>query len=262
MENSQNNGRPFLVSVARDFNMYDKCVGTNPNLDGFRKIVFHNDVQNLSITERYNWFIDKFLPGEDCWVVFCHEDWRADEDLAAVLRGLDPWKIYGPIGVFLQHRHYRDVYYHVGRIRMCRKDGSDLICLGQNSMARGRVDTLDCQCVIAHSSLIRGYGLRFDENLRYDMYVEDFCASAHEKYGLITEVCPIRCTHFSYGVLGESFYNSLAYIRDKFKNSRKGYLSVVGDKSWFGHRNHWVIHRTHFPRITSRINVLIDRRNR
>lgn len=256
-------GQPYVVSVVRDFKMYSKCVGDNPCFDGFRKVVFDNNQENLAITKRYNSFIDSLGKDEDCWIVFCHEDWRAEEDMAAVLKHLDPGKIYGPIGVFIQHRMIRDYIVPVGKIRMCDKDGGRLIVTGRSAMKHGRVDTLDCQCVVVHSSLIRKYGLRFDENLLYDMYVEDFCATAHDRYGVFTEVYPMRCTHFSYGVLGSSFFNALAYMKGKFKSSYKGYVTTAGDKNTFGFRqDRWKLHHTRFPRIAMLLNGRVFKRNR
>lgn len=262
MENSNRNNMPYVVSVVRDFEMYDKCVGKNPCFDGFKRIVFNNNEQNLSISRRYNSFIESLGAEDKCWIVFCHEDWRAEEDMKHVLAHLGENKIYGPIGVFLQHRMIRDYIVPVGCIQMCMKDGSKLILTGRHAMKRGRVDTLDCQCVIVHSSLIHKYNLRFDENLLYDMYVEDFCASAHEKYGIITEVYPIKCTHFSYGVLGQSLFNSLKYVRAKFRTSYKGYVTTVGDKTTWGFRqDKWRLHHTKFPRLAMLLNGF-NKRNR
>lgn len=254
--------KPYVVSVVRDFSMYDKCVGKNNSFDGFERVVFDNNIENLSITKRYNSFIDSHCQDEDCWIVFCHEDWRAEEDMVKVLEKLDKDKIYGPIGIFLQHRLMRDYIINVGSICQCDKDGSRLIRIGKSAMKKGRVDTLDCQCVIVHSSLIRRYNLRFDENLLYDMYVEDFCASAHDRYGIITEVYPIKCTHFSYGVLGKSFYDALQYVKKKFEHSYKGYITTVGYKNTFGFRqDRWTLHHTHFPRIAMLLNSH-NKRNR
>ena len=255
------NALPYVVSVVRDPVMYDMCVGRNPFFDSFERIAFDNNKDNLSIPYRYNSFLDPLPEAYQGWIVFCHEDWKCEEDLSLILPGLDRDKIYGPIGVFIQHRLCRDYIIAVGKIKMCDKNGRRLVTAGRHCPKSGRVDCLDCQCVIVHSSLIRKYKLRFDENLSFDMYVEDFCASAHENFGIITEVVPIRCIHFSYGVLGESFRKALEYVQQKFKNARKGYITPVGYKCTFGYRQKGPLHHTHFPRLALRLNGKHNKRN-
>ena len=56
-----------------------------------------------------------------------------------------------------------------------------IVRLGRRVKTGIKVQTFDCQCLIIHSSLINRYKLRFDENLTFDLYVEDFCANANEK---------------------------------------------------------------------------------
>ena len=46
------------------------------------------------------------------------------------------------------------------------------------------VDTVDCQCLIVHSDLIKKYHLRFDEHLQFHFYAEEFCIMASEKYNI------------------------------------------------------------------------------
>ncbi len=250
-----------IVTVVRDYAMYDKCVGKNPNLADMRLIVYDNNLENLTITQRYNSFIDSITPNDDFWVVFCHEDWRADEPLNPILSALDPKYIYGPVGIFLQHRFAHDYVIPVGRIDMYDKNGENYMRIAPK-MKTGRVDTLDCQCVIVHTSLLREYNLRFDENLQFDMYVEDFCASAHECYDISTRVCAIKCTHFSYGFLSERFFNSLRYVQNKYSVSRKAYATTVGNRNTFGTRKLRVIHHARLPHTAALLNGIFFKKNR
>lgn len=81
------------------------------------------------------------------------------------------------------------------------------------------VSTVDCCCIIVHSSLIFEHNLRFDENLKWHMYAEDFCINARRNYGILTKVVQLDCFHTSTGNLdnlGDDFYNSADYIKKKY----------------------------------------------
>ena len=254
--------KPVVVSVVRDHSMYGKCVADNPYFAEFEKVSFDNNVQNLPIPLRYNSFIDGMAPDEDRWIVFCHEDWMPRQDMAKLVSGLDKSRIYGPIGVFVQKRLLRDFIIPVGCIDMCDKNGLRHVRAGRSCPRSGRVDTLDCQCMIIHSDLLRRYGLRFDERLAFDMYVEDFCAWAHARHGIKTFVVPIKCTHFSYGVTGKSFNDALEHVRKKFEKVHKTYMTVVGYKECFGRPVRSGFHHTKFPRISQRLNGLVYKVNK
>ena len=120
-----------------------------------------------------------------------------------------------------------------GEAKNCRKDGKSLKTIyGVETCAR--VDCFDCQCLIVHSSLVKKYGLRFDEKLLFDMYVEDFCVNAFEKYGVISRTIKIECTHFSRGSINARFHSSLDYVREKYKGGKKRYATIVGRHNTFG----------------------------
>ena len=96
------------------------------------------------------------------------------------------------------------------------------------------MDTFDCQCLVVHSSLIRRYGLRFDERLSFDLYVEDFCVGAYERYGIESHILLMECHHFSQGSIGQRFYEALACLQEKYRSARKRYASIVGRHITFG----------------------------
>ena len=87
------------------------------------------------------------------------------------------------------------------------------------------VDTVDCCCIIVHSSLVKKYGLRFDENLSFDLYSEDFSISANEKYGVKTKVFPIMTHHYSYGTIDTRFLLQLQYLNKKYEDSPNVYVT-------------------------------------
>ena len=221
----------YAVSVVRDFDLYAKCLRDNPFCSGMELLPVDNREKNLPIPVIYNNFLDAF-DGEG-WIVFCHEDWQPLCDLPSILEPLPKNHIYGPIGVYLDEKKHSSFKYIIGNIVHGGKEGETPSQL-RGAWPSGRVDCLDCQCLIVHSSLVKEYGLRFDPALEFDMYGEDFCAGAHFKHGIHTIVVPIPCHHHSKGVIGDRFRKSLEYMRNKYDGSPKRYMSIVGRQSYFG----------------------------
>ena len=224
-------GKIYMVSVVRDYGMYSRCVLDNPFCRSLSIVTLDNREENLGIPFRYNRFLDSVE--EDGWIVFCHEDWMLECDISSVLDGLDKNCLYGPVGVFVEEGGRRDFIFMHGEVRHCSKEGeSPRTVYGIETSAR--VDCFDCQCLIVHSSLVKRYGLRFDQNLLFDMYVEDFCVNAFEKYGVISRTVKIGCTHFSRGSINARFHSSLDYVREKYKGGKKRYATIVGRHNTFG----------------------------
>lgn len=219
------------ISVVRNDAMYDKCIRNNPFCREMSLTVFDNNLENKGISARYNEFLEH--DANEGWLIFCHEDWQLDEDILPFLEKADPRRLYGPVGSFVKECRHSDFIVTKGRVIQGNKDFSDerMLKIGPKE---GRVDTFDCQCLIVNSSLIRDYKLRFDENLTFDLYVEDFCVNAYERYGIESYVLPISCHHYSLGTITERFYASLAYLRDKYRDSKKRYSSTVGRLTTFG----------------------------
>ena len=223
-----------IVSVVRDFGMYETCVRDNPCLAGCRPVCIDNREQNRPVPVCYNEFLSGNPSG---WLVFCHEDWQVLEPLQPVLERLDPAHIYGPIGVFVEERPLCDHLLVRGAVRQSGKDGANPV-LVRGLEVKGRVDALDCQCLIVHASLVARAGLRFDERLAFDMYVEDFCAAAFEKAGIQSFAIPLDCLHRSAGRIARPFRQALRYVREKYPVSRKRYATIVGHLNTFGRHPH------------------------
>lgn len=215
-----------VISVVRNFEMYDKLVRNNPCYgEDTEFAVFDNNKENKNISTRYNEFLKKYDYSKEDWFVFCHEDWELKEDLLPKLETFDKNCLYGPIGMALG-KWYKGAVL-VGIIFQSHKNGASVIRFGDN-FNTSNVGTFDCQCLIVHSSLIKNYHLLFDENLSFDLYVEDFCINVREKYNICAKVAPIKCQHYSYGAnITERFYEQLKYLKQKYTNATNTYYSTV-----------------------------------
>lgn len=223
----------ILVSAVRNNGMYNKCIRDNKYTEGCRKVVFDNNAENLSISVRYNSFLNSLKTGDDCWIVLCHEDWMPLCPMADRFDKLDRQYLYGPIGVLFESKKNIDFLRIRGSVIQAKKDGSSSIKI-TGDKTEGPVDTFDCQCLVFHSSLLAGKDLRFDENLLFDMYVEDFCAQAKERFGIESRTIDLPCKHFSYGFTLGSFVKSLKYVKAKYRTCPHRYPTIVGHRNSFG----------------------------
>ncbi len=211
---------PVVVSVVRDFVMYDKCIARNPFVSNCRLEPIDNRECNEYISVCYNRMIEKYAD-VDTWLIFCHEDFQFLEDPMILLNKADKDYIYGPIGGVLKKR-FHPLFVEVwegafqGVISESEKDGSGMCEVGASVPIGTQVETLDCQCVILHSSLFAKYGLRFDEKLSFDLYVEDFCMSAWLDHTVPTRILPMKCQHYSRGCIAPRFFAQLEYLREKY----------------------------------------------
>ena len=87
--------------------------------------------------------------------------------------------------------------------------------VGNRIIGAKNVITLDCCCIIIHSSLLKNK-LRFDENLDFHMYAEDLCHSA-KKLGIPSKVIQFECRHLSGGNRNEALTASAEYVKKKHK---------------------------------------------
>ena len=220
-----------VVSVVRDYEMYAQCLSGNPCCRELTLVPLDNRTGNLPVPVLYNRFLDTCT--EDCWIVFCHEDWQPVCDLRQELEPLDKNCLYGPVGIYLETCDRADFLYIRGFVAQFRKDGRHHKTI-HGVLPDGPVDTFDCQCLMVHSSLVRRYGLRFDERLAFDLYVEDFCAAARERFDIESRSVTFPCRHYSSGTIGDRFRKTLAYVQEKFHGSRFRHASIVGHLNTFG----------------------------
>ena len=211
---------PKIISVVRDFNMYERCLRKNPNAEGCDLVPIDNRRTNDHIGTCYNRALDSLDPTKPTWLVFCHEDFEPQEPLVEVLADLDLTSIYGPIGAITVRRF--GIYYQwrlVGTIEESAKSGQGVGLVGTSTKRGTQADTLDCQCLIVHSSLIEKYHLRFDENLSFDLYAEDFCIMAKERHGILSIIVPFKCHHWSRGSVQARYFTQLNYLNAKWPNA-------------------------------------------
>ena len=219
--------RVVCVSVVRDFAMYERCIGENRFLAGAVKHFIDNRGENSRISVCYNRFIDAYDFAIPAWFVFCHEDFEIKEKVYTRLNNIDRDTLWGPIGASTKVR--LGVYHQwrlVGLIEQSDKDGANSFMLGNAVPIGTPVETFDCQCLIVHSSLVKKLGLRFDENLTFDLYVEDFCIAAAKK-GIRSRILPIKAHHWSGGSVQPRYAVQEAYINSKYPND-----CFTGTSSW------------------------------
>lgn len=83
------------------------------------------------------------------------------------------------------------------------------------------VDSVDCCCLIVHSSLIKQHNLLFDENLKFHCYSEDFSFNAKYNFAINTCIAPITSHHLSLGNLkSNEFIQSMDYLKNKYKGKK------------------------------------------
>jgi len=212
-----------IISVANNFEVYNKFVKENPLMNCHKLSVYDNSSENIGVSSRYNNFIDNNLSEENEWYIFCHQDFSFFDDPAETLKNLSPDSIYGLIGAApskkFSWKHLR--YYRHNEIT-----GMVFTGLSKDSKKKGKVvcgkvkvETLDCCCLIVNSKLIRENNLRFDENLAFHLYSEDFSLSAKSK-GIDTYVIPIDCCHTGRGTFNLAFFENLIYLKQKHKIDR------------------------------------------
>jgi len=207
----------IIVSVVRDFEIYDRLVRKNPFNEGAAFFAWDNRVENQGIPERYNAFLDRYDYTRKAWFVFCHEDWEIQEPWIDKIRGLDPAHLYGPIGVHLVEKSRKIHRYVLGQIQHSQRSGAQCTQCGYYVEKALPVETFDCQCLIVHSDLIQKTGLRFDTQLHFDLYVEDFCMCAVTQHRIQPRVIQLRCQHYSYGTLSDRFSKGIRYLQQKYQ---------------------------------------------
>lgn len=227
-----------FISVVNDYKLYEQCIRHNPFVEENPSICwvdFDNTQENLFIALRYNNFLNSYSFEKETWFIFCHHDWEIKENIIPKLASLDKGKLYGPIGAKLSTTTQGTVIHeHCGICHEKKRDGTnERIQKCRRTETGTVVDSFDCQCLIVHSSLVKQYKLRFDEKLKFDLYVEDFCFNAFLTHGIVSNILQLSCCHWSQlDNLNErsSYTQMLTYLNDKYKNYQfAGTCSVIGN---------------------------------
>lgn len=222
-----------FISVVRDFEMYERLVRRNAFTQGADFLAYDNRQKNEPIAVLYNRFLDAYDYGNEDWFIFCHEDWELKEALVPLLEKLNPDVLYGPVGAILLKTCDGWVREYRGCCHEKSKAGTnERVLIGQHMATGTPVDTFDCQCLIVHSSLIARTRARFDEQLRFDLYVEDFCLSLRLNHNVPSKILQVLCCHWSQVPdLRErtDYFKNLAYLDEKYRDhSFAGVVTLIG----------------------------------
>lgn len=238
-----------VISVVRNFDMYNRLVKNNPFITTADFICFDNRTDNKGIPLRYNFFLNNYDYHHEDWFIFCHEDWETKENLQRRLNVIDKNCLYGPIGANWKYSTKKPI----GQIIQSNKDGSNKEIEGLKGYNLKQANTFDCQCLIVHSSLINKYHLRFDEKLTFDLYIEDFCINAHERYNVKSKILQLNCQHWSKGNITERLHKQFLYLKNKYKNAKKIYFGVCFNGKFIGgnfiNRSYFLLKNSKFIRF-------------
>ena len=202
-----------FVCVSNNELMYERNVLSSAFMTEHPILKYDNRETNLPIPVRYNQAIQFLLETSyDGWIFFVHNDFSLLEPVDNLLDGLDHAQLYGSIGA-VRNENGKNL---VGEILEGHDD--KLIYHGSRIDGPTLVDTVDCQCLLVHTDLLRAHPLRFDEHelLSFHQYVEEFCIQASVNYGIQTYVLPIRCKHTSFGTLNRALDLAVDYINAKY----------------------------------------------
>lgn len=218
-----------IVSVFINETMFRNFFRLNTGLFQYEVIGLDNREHNQGLPTLYNQIIDQALSEkEDSWLFFVHEDFEIKGSLSAIF-DLDPKAVYGTFGVRMQN----NAPIGIGQHTCSNKDGSNAVQAGLAIDQPEAVQSLDCQSILLHTSLLRQYpSLRFDEELRFDLYAEDLCLHAGCQLNLPIYVFPLDFQHYSHGRITERYYNGLEYLKKKYPDDVvPGACSFVGGRS-------------------------------
>jgi hypothetical protein len=222
-----------IVTVVNKFDIFKSTIEDNLFMNSIPIHVFDNTQNNITIPQRYNAFIENHMPDDD-WVVFCHQDFGFQENIATLLGKLDRNVIYGPIGAaptrqlvfIIALSRYGVERSRVGLYPRSKLLGQITQSTNKKTRKMGRylwrpavVDTLDCCCMIVHSSLIRKYSLRFDEYFDWHLYGEDFSLNARKEHQVVSKAVQFKCIHFSDGSIDCEFEVRLSHLKKKYRTN-------------------------------------------
>ena len=221
-----------IASVYIHPDMYARFFTQNPVVQPYRLVGIDNRDANLGLPVRYNQLINEHLD-QNCWLFLVHEDFEIKGGLEGIA-DLDPNSVYGTFGVTLVN----GAPVPFGRHTCSDKDGSHAVEVGSVLDRPESVQTIDCQSVLVHTSLLaRHPTLRFDENLTFDLYAEDFSILARERLGLDVRVVPMQFQHYSHGNITDRYLAGLRYLAEKYPKT-----AVAGSCSFIGGRAHELEH--------------------
>ena len=226
-----------IVTVVNNLAQYERYIKNNPFYKGMDLVFFDNTKENIPIPLRYNDFIDhQMLP--DKWVIFCHQDFSIREDVALKLKDLNRECLYGPIGIKacsergfifrirgikISLSRWNDSQYRKIFGQYLQGFGGDEFkakLMGEKVTKPCEVDSVDSCCLIVHVSLIKKFGLRFDEKFDYTLFADDFSLMAKKFYHIKTKAIQLDCFHLSEGGKSSGYYRCLLHLIKKYPGEK------------------------------------------
>lgn len=199
--------RVVQICACNDLPKFQQYAGGSVGIAPEDQIRFDNSSENRPVPVRYNQYIDSMPPGHDAWLAFVHNDFQFHEDPAPMLATAPRDRIYGVVGANLvpTGEPRRPRYDLVG----CVQCSPNLIASGWcgepiSEMAPAK--TLDCCCIIVHSSLVQRNRLRFNPKFEWHFYSEEFSLRAFRDHGIETWVLPLRSGHYGMGATNAAFF--------------------------------------------------------
>lgn len=227
MSNSSNDPLKIFVPYVNEKMAID-LFQKNPNVSEQCIELIDNRERAAGLPVIYNEIITEHL-SEDIWLFFVHEDFEVQGDLFET-ENLAKEAVYGTFGVRMDGHQPNGIGQH----RCSEKNGSKALNVGLPITAPTWVETLDCLAILLHTSLLRDRpGLRFDENLTFDLYAEDLCINAQENFGIPVLVLPLDFQHYSKGFVTERYWQGIEHLSKKYPE-----VGVPGSCSFIGGRAH------------------------
>lgn len=208
--------------------MFNRCWRDNSHLKNVDIRMFDNSNVNRPVPVCYNEFLSGWDYSRSAWFAFCHEDFELRGNLSDIVQHLDVGSLYGPIGSVRKGLEGLGYQRILGRIVHGSRDDSRLFPIGVDVPTGTVVDTFDCCCILVHSSLVAQCQLRFDERLEFDLYVEDFCAQAHDIYGVKSRILKMDAIHHSGSVATQRLYRHIPYLGRKYNRCHSAVLVYFG----------------------------------
>ena len=197
----------FIV-VVNDFTIFRNTIENNRHMMKHDVVYFNNEVENTGIPERYNSFIDSRK--KESWFIFCHQDFEFLSDISEKIYILSKDIVYGVIGA----EKTEGIWSLYGQIY--QKSGNRIFKLGIPIDGYRIIKNVDCQCMIIHSSIFHKHkDLRFDTNLKFHQYSEEFSMNAFKNFGIKTAVVQLDSLHKSLGALSPDYHEAVSYINKK-----------------------------------------------
>ncbi|MDD5727046.1 MAG: hypothetical protein PHV59_00645 [Victivallales bacterium] len=222
----------YIVTVVKDFDLYEESIKNNEFMKGCTLVTYDNSLEDISITQRYNDFIENHLKdiSPRDWIIFCNQGFSFLEDFRPLLNTLEPNNIYGIMGVRSRRKFSLRRFRFVNENLKIGKVYTDL----NESRRRTRkeqklqaVDNLDSSCMIINAELLQDFHLSFNEKLPYFFYVEEFCLAAMYKYKIKAYVVPLDAYFLGPEEFPPEYYESKDYLKAEYHLSNfTGYNTV------------------------------------